>query len=253
MADEPISSLTLISPPPFSSSFTNPTTGAMLEILDTTNMSMASTGTNSKIAPGDLLAGYLAAGSNVTLTESSGIVTVNASGGFPLSTTQVYASVPSGNTYTIPSGAYGNLGTDVNLTLPTAGTYLIWGNVNANIYVSGGVAGNVAYVNARLYDGTNSVVVFDSNSTNITSAVTVFILGLQATVTVAYIQFQATATFAPLIYTVTGSTVIHLQGEYGTLQESGATNSMTFLGSSNAPSFGSGGNSSTFVTALRIY
>ncbi len=85
MPDEPISALTQIAAPtgtpPYPTAFTNPSTGAMLEILDTTNTSMASTGTNSKIAPGDLIMGYLAAGSNVTLTETSGIVTIAASGG----------------------------------------------------------------------------------------------------------------------------------------------------------------------------
>ena len=81
MADEPISALAQIAAPPFATAFTNPSTGAMLEILDTTNTTMASTGTNSKVAPGDLLKGYLAAGSNVTLTETAGIVTIAASGG----------------------------------------------------------------------------------------------------------------------------------------------------------------------------
>ena len=81
MADEPLSALTQISPPPFTTAFTNPTTGAMLEVLDTTNTTMATTGTNSKIAPGDLIKGYLAAGTNVTLTETSGIVTITAAGG----------------------------------------------------------------------------------------------------------------------------------------------------------------------------
>src|SRR5208282_44393 len=86
MADEPISSLTLIAAPGsgYSTSFTSnapATPGAQLEILDTTNTTMALTGTNSRIFPGDLLKGYLAAGTNVTLTETSGIVTITASGG----------------------------------------------------------------------------------------------------------------------------------------------------------------------------
>ena len=95
MADEPISQLTQIAAPPFATAFTNPSSGAMLEILDTTNTSMASSGTNSKIAPGDLLKGYLAAGSNVTLTETAGIVTIAASGGSG-SANVVYASSISG-------------------------------------------------------------------------------------------------------------------------------------------------------------
>ena len=126
MADEPISALTQVSVPPFSSAFTNPSTGAMLEILDTTNTSMASTGTNSKIAPGDLIKGYLAAGSNVTLTETAGIVTIAATGsslpggatngqvlaqvsGAPawanIFGTAITTSIPSSSYYNLPSGA----------------------------------------------------------------------------------------------------------------------------------------------------
>ena len=85
MADEPISALTQIAAPtgtpPYATAFTNPSTGAMLEILDTTNTSMASTGTNSRIAPGDMIKGFLNAGTNVTLTETSGVVTIASTGG----------------------------------------------------------------------------------------------------------------------------------------------------------------------------
>src|SRR5208283_5033353 len=95
MADETISQLTQIAAPPFSSAFTNPSTGAMLEILDTTTLTMASTGTNSKIAPGDLIKGYLAAGANMTLTETAGIVTIASTGGSG-SANVVYASSISG-------------------------------------------------------------------------------------------------------------------------------------------------------------
>src|SRR5208337_2746970 len=105
MADEPISALTQIAVPPFSSAFTNPSTGAMLEILDTTNTAMASTGTNSKIAPGDLIKGYLAAGTNVTLTETSGIVTIAASGGM-----SVGSAVSGGSNHaTLVEDGSGNL------------------------------------------------------------------------------------------------------------------------------------------------
>ncbi len=111
MPDEPISALTLIAAPtgtpPYPTAFTNPSTGAMLEILDTTNTSMASTGTNSKIAPGDLLAGFLAAGSNVTLTETSGIVTIAASGGGGMS---VGSAVSGGSNHaTLVEDGSGNL------------------------------------------------------------------------------------------------------------------------------------------------
>lgn len=279
MADEPISALTQIAAPtgtpPYPTAFTNPSTGAMLELLDTTNTSMASTGTNSRIAPGDLLKGFLAAGSNVTLTETSGIVTVAASGGSPGgSSGQIQTNngsggfaalaVPlpassggtgltapafatnetialTGNLF-IPVTTLGNLSTDTYITLPNAGTYLIWSNIQVNMYLTGGLAGNVVAASAQLYDSTNSVVVPNT-------PVNVFILGLQATITVSYLQFQALGTIAPVIYTVTGATNIHIQGCYLSLQESAASNAVTFESGGNAPFFTNG----TFLTAMRLY
>ena len=81
MANTPISGLVKKAAPPYSPSFVDPDTGAMIEILDTTNVSMAATGTNSRIAPGDLLAGFLVAGANVTITPSLGQVVIAATGG----------------------------------------------------------------------------------------------------------------------------------------------------------------------------
>lgn len=116
MADEPMSQLTQIAAPtgtpPYPTAFTNPTTGAMLEILDTTNTTMWSTGTNSKIAPGDLIKGYLAAGSNVTLTETSGIVTIAASGG---------GGSPGGTSGQIQYDNAGSFGGATNLNVGSSG------------------------------------------------------------------------------------------------------------------------------------
>ncbi len=163
MADEPISGLTLIAAPtgtpPYPTAFTNPSTGAMLEILDTTNTSMASTGTNSRIPPGHLLMGFLAAGSNVTLTETSGIVTIASSGsslpggasngqvltevsGSPAWQTPVLQPGSSNNyaTAVLSSGSYAitssfaNIG--LSLTLPTAGTWLLTGTIRGLLYIS---------------------------------------------------------------------------------------------------------------------
>src|SRR5208283_312499 len=81
MPDLPISALSQIGRYPLPAGSLNPTTGDMLEVLDTTNTSMAPTGTNSRIAPGDLIFQTLAAGTNISITETSGIVTIAASGG----------------------------------------------------------------------------------------------------------------------------------------------------------------------------
>jgi hypothetical protein len=89
MPDQPISGLTLIGPPAsgYSPNFTtnNPTGGAgrggaQIEILDTTNTTLASTGTNSRMFPGDMITGYTGAGTGITITAAStgsnGIVTI---------------------------------------------------------------------------------------------------------------------------------------------------------------------------------
>jgi hypothetical protein len=257
VADEPISQLTQISPPPFATAFTSPTTGAMLEILDTTNTSMASSGTNSKIAPGDLLKGYLAAGTNVTLTETSGIVTIAASGGggmtvgsavsggsnyatlvedgsgnlkalaigttgqvltvasgtpapawaTPAMENFISAAVASGAIATIGS-AMGNLTADLSITLPNAGTYLLWANIRCQTSMTTATVGQNTYLVFQLYDSTHSVV-----PTN--AAQVGFLVSAQAAFTGQTIQFQSSTIIGPLPYTVTGSSVIHLQGTYG--------------------------------------
>ncbi len=199
MADEPISALTQISPPPFSTSFTNPTTGAVLEILDTTNTSMASTGTNSKIAPGDLLKGYLAAGANVTLTETSGIVTIAET---PVSASNAFASLSSNYALTT---SYSNAG--VSIILPHAGTYLLMSNVRS-VFVAtqNTTAGSNLFVSAQLYDSTNSMVVPGSVFQVFENAWPV--VGVQ-------LNLQAYGMIGPLIYTPTVTpATIQLQALY---------------------------------------
>ena len=287
MADEPISALTQIAVPPFSSAFTNPSTGAMLEILDTTNTTMASSGTNSKIAPGDLIKGYLAAGSNVTLTETSGIVTIAASGGgmtvggavsggsnhatlvedgsgnlaalaigstgqiltvasgapawaTPPVTNLIYAQIPDGSTYNVTT-SMGNLSTDVSITLPNAGTYLLWANLRSQLQITTATLGQNAYLIAQLYDSTLSTAVP-------LSQVVPFLVSAQTAWTSTDLQFQQTATIAPVPYTVSSATVIHIQGTYGgssTIKNTGGSGSPGFL--SNA------GQGFTFLYAMQIY
>lgn len=232
MADEPLSALTQISPPPFTTAFTNPTTGAMLEILDTTNTTMATTGTNSKIAPGDLIKGYLAAGTNVTLTETSGIVTIAASGGGVVTST--YSNVISplvGPPPTQLSLTMANVpGTYV--TLPVAGTYVITANVRARVIFTG-VSGNAQWINAQLYDQTNSIALPSSISL------------------VCYGQLQTTQTaftiiglgpVGPAVYTpATVPATIYLQANY---TASSGTNVNAYV---DSDSYGY-----TSLTAVRI-
>ncbi len=151
MADEPISALTQIAAPtgtpPYPTAFTNPSTGAMLEILDTTNTSMASTGTNSRIPPGHLLMGFLAAGSNVTLTETSGIVTIAASGGGGMS---VGSAVSGGSNHaTLVEDGSGNLAA---LAIGSTGQVLTvvsgapaWANAAVGMTVGNPVSGGTDY------------------------------------------------------------------------------------------------------------
>ncbi len=159
MADEPISALTLIAAPtgtpPYPTAFTDPRTGAMLEILDTTNTSMASTGTNSRIPPGHLLMGFLNPGSNVTLSETSGIVTIAASGGV---TSTYFSNIMTGGPYSTSSVTYVNC-TNANLTIHTPGTYMLFATVSAQVnWVSTAVLQeNVCYI--QIYDSNASAAV----------------------------------------------------------------------------------------------
>ena len=129
MPNLPISGLTKKAAPPYPPAFTNPTTGAMIEILDTTNVSMAATGTNSQIAPGDLLKGFLVAGANVTITESSGLVTISSAGTAPAGTTgQIQTNNGSGGFAALPvplavaSGGTGAASLAANAVLLGQGT-----------------------------------------------------------------------------------------------------------------------------------
>ncbi len=252
MADEPISALTQILPPPFTTAFTNPSTGAQLEILDTTNQTMASTGTNSRIFPGDLIMGYLAAGSNVTLTETSGIVTIAAATGLPGGatngqvltevsgapawanpvTSNVVRSLASGANIT-QTGSPVALSTAFTIVLPSAGTYLISGLARCQLVGSSTVAGNELYAVIELHDDTASAFIANSMS-----------LVLVGTLQVASLScnFQQSTPIGPVIYTVTVPTTVELYAY------ASATGSATF--SSATLSSDTAGLS--FMSAVRL-
>jgi hypothetical protein len=234
MPDEPISVMPQIAVPPFTASFTNRTTGAMLEILDTTNTTLAPTGTNSKIAPGDLLAGYLAAGSNVTLTETSGIVTIAA----PPVTQNAQAATfnPSGGYQQLTSGynnSYANVSPTCSLTISTVGTYLVFATIHTAVQVNASQLNDSGEIDARIYDTTNSVVV---------AAAAAVYEAMQVTGT--QVSAGSQTVIGPAIYTITAEPVtLQFQAQY---QIGGSPTSTNFYIFSNASGY-------TTLTAIRIY
>ncbi len=255
MADEPISALTQVSVPPFSSAFTNPSTGAMLEILDTTNTSMASTGTNSKIAPGDLIMGYLAAGSNVTLTETAGIVTIAAAAGLPGGATngQVLTEVSGAPAWANPvtkTTASSLVGTVFNITksttttpqstgftisLPTAGTYLILGAVRCQLVGSSVNIGDGIYAATQLHD--------NNLGSLIPGCMVLIMIGTVQAASVAC-NFQQSAPIGPAIYTVTQATTVELYAYYN------VTGSFVATSATISSDIYAG---ETFMSAIRLY
>ncbi len=283
MADEPISALTL---------FTAYSTADEVEILDVSDTTFASTGTNKRIpfstlltmagvaagvttvagggtgltavGSADQLLGVahtggaleyktLTAGSNITITPAAGSITIASTGGgggvtnpmttagdtiyggtsgtperLPIGVTgQVLTTVSGSPAWAAPvistyvnsvlSGTYNvtssfsNVG--ISITLPVAGTYLITGNIRAAVTAVTTSAGTntYAFVIVNVYDSTNSVTVPNSTS-----------LVLYSLLQVSNIPFagQGLGPIGPVIYTVSGSTVLQVQAMYS---GSGAT------------------------------
>jgi len=278
VADEPISSLTQISPPPFATAFTNPSSGAMLEILDTTNHSMASSGTNSKIAPGDLLQGYLAAGSNVTLTETSGIVTIAASGGGGMT---VGSAVSGGSNHaTLVEDGSGNLAAlavgSTGQVLTVASGAPAWANPVTESFITGilspsgysvtasyaniGLSINLSSAGTYLLAGSLRAVIAITGTSTSQYAVITGRLYSTATSAIANSAFGilnpyvmvasgptedwfATVPIGPVVYTSPGSDTINVQAILST--SGGATVSGTGIYNDS--------NGTTSLTAIRIY
>ncbi len=227
MADEPISLLTLIpaptGTPPYPTAFTNPSTGAMLEILDTTNTTMASTGTNSRIPPGDLLKGFLNAGSNVTITETAGVVTITGASGLPATgsngqvltvasgapawaapvTGTSFSNVMTGGPYSTQSSTYVNV-TNASLAITIPGTYMLFATIGAqvNVQTTGGV-NQENDVLIQIYDNNASAAIPGSS-------------GLKAAMQVSQVSGIGTeqgqlASYGPYIVSPTASNTYQLQ------------------------------------------
>ncbi len=287
MADEPISALTLIAAPtgtpPYPTAFTNPSTGAMLEILDTTNTTMASTGTNSRIPPGHLLMGFLNPGSNVTLSETSGIVTIAASGGGGMS---VGSAVSGGSNHaTLVEDGSGNLAA---LAIGTTGQVLTvasgapaWAAPLTSNYASARLTGNFTCSSGAFTDTGLSITLPKAGVYLITGCVNGGVSG-QATVagqgtefyvqtqlwdvsTTAYVSnsismivlffpqvanllsgVQGTGAVGPFLYTAASDgIVIKLYGGVFNYVVSGSSSNM-------GGSIQSGTSGETVLTALRI-
>ena len=280
MTNEPISALTL---------FTSYSTADEVEILDVSDTTFASTGTNKRIpfstlltmagvataagvttvagggtgltavGSADQLLGVahtggaleyktLTAGSNITITPAAGSITIASTGGggggmtnpmttagdtiyggtsgipkrLPIGVTgQVLTTVSGSPAWAAPiistyvnsvlSGTYNvtssfsNVG--ISITLPVAGTYLITGNIRAAVTAETTSAGTNTYalVIVNVYDSTNSVTVPNSTS-----------LVLYSLLQVSNIPFagQGLGPIGPVIYTVSGSTVLQVQAMY---------------------------------------
>lgn len=235
MADEPISALTLIAAPtgtpPYPTAFTNPSTGALLEILDQTNTAMAPTGTNSAIAPGHLLKGFLNAGANVTITETSGIVTI---AGAPVTSNYVASALGSSVTVTGTGSTYASIG--LTVILPTLGTYILLGSIRAGLTFAANAVGNQAFISTQFYDTTNSIVVPNS------ATLACFLVAQEAPTAVST---QQVTTMGPFFYSpATAPATITLQGLYN--PSSGS------YGLATIPQLLADGNGITTINAVQI-
>ena len=118
----------------------------------------------------------------------------------PIGSNNVTVHGTSGSSLTI-AATMGDTSPSFGITLPTAGTWLISGFIRPSI-TGNGTLGQYVYITTQLYDVTNSAIV--PNSAN---------LLIQGSLQVAStnVPFQQSATVGPVIYTVSGSTVINLQ------------------------------------------
>jgi hypothetical protein len=245
MADEPISALTLL---------TSYSTADEVEILDVSDTTFASTGTNKRIPFSTLLtmAGVgTGGGGGMTnpMTTAGDTIYGGASGTpekLPISTSGQVHTVVSGlpawaapvtetvinsvlsSEYSSITGTFSNVG--LSVVLPTAGTYLISGSVRSGFTINNAV-GTQAWLLLQLYDSTNSVKVPNS--------LAIACFGCVQVASTA-IAFQEMTPLGPYIYTVTGSTTINLQAATG-------------VPAAGSPYVYSDVNGYSTLTAVRIY
>ncbi len=246
MANEPISALTLL---------TSYSTADEIEILDVSDTTFASTGTNKRIPFSTLLTmagvGTGGGGGGMTnpMTTAGDVIYGGASGTparLPIGTSGQGYTVASGSPawaspvtktvinsvmssdYSSITGPFSNVG--LSVVLPTAGTYLISGSVRSGFTINNSVGTN-AWLLLQLYDSTNSVKVPNSLAISCFGCVQVASTA---------IDFQGMTPLGPYIYTVTGSTTINLQAATG-------------IASAGNPCVYSDVNGYSTLTAVRLY
>jgi hypothetical protein len=215
-------------------------TSDIMEIVDVSDTTYASTGTNKKVTLQNLLnmapftssgAGHIGGavpdpGATAGATK---LLREDGTWAAPVTSSVITGSMTSTSTTLVSTG----MTNVISITLPVAGTYLLWASARGNLSLYGS-QGQYGYVYAQLYDTTNSVVV--TNATTL-----IFTQYLQATLTSAqFVTLQGTSPIGPVAYTVSGPTGIVLQGQYGATAT--VTNAL-ILGSSVGY---------TVLTALRI-
>ena len=214
MADLPISGLTTLS---------TYSTSDLIEILDVSDTTYASTGTNKKVTVQNLLTMVgLPGGTNNQVQTNNGsggfgaisaiaagyTLTDNGTGNAPTFQKQMVANsqwaqlstnflVPQGVTYVNAPTNYSGL----QLTLPVAGTYVISGSIRWQLGIKSTIAGDTASLFTEYYDSTLGAAVAGSNSQQA-------VFAPQVTGTLFYsFGYSPSSSIA---YTITVATVIQL-------------------------------------------
>ncbi len=177
--------------------------------------------------------GTTATGS-ATIGTAGRVLTDQGAGADPIFTALPTATVVNSiltTNYSL-TASFANSG--LSVTLPSAGTYLIWGSIRAVMVASSTVVGDINWVELELYDVTNSAKVPNSQ-----------IMAIIATSQAAglNINSQTTAAIGPYVYPVSASAVVQLWAQY--VVGSHSTIVVSYVGGD------SGGNS--VLTALRVY
>ena len=148
-------------------------------------------------------------------TSTPGFATIGTAGNVLIDqgsgANPIFAAIPNATAMVsqLSTGAYNcttsfaNAG--LSITLPAAGTYLIFGAVRGLVLCQSTAAGPYINLQTRLYDSTNSIVVPNS---------ALFICQCVVTAANTNIAFEATSAIPFLLYSPAAPCVIQLQGMY---------------------------------------
>jgi hypothetical protein len=224
MSDIPISGLATL---------TTYSTADLIEVLDVSDTTFASTGTNKKIAVQNLLG--MALGSPVSVasggtglgtltahgvmlgegTSNPGFATVGTAGNIltdngsgadptfqqPVTKTIITASMASAYTLTT---SFANV-TGLSLSLPSAGTYLLFSVLRGAIVGTATSVGGFVWIGTQFYDSGLAAAIPNSAA---------FLLGVTFQTTASSVNSQGTAGVGPILYTISAPTTVVVQGKY---------------------------------------